>query len=175
MQTWQIVLLIVLAVLLVAAVVLYFVGKRLEKQQDENEARLEVGKQTVSMLVIDKKRMKLKEAGLPDIVVEQTPWYLKGSKVPVVKAKVGPRVVTMVADEKIFDLIPTKKEIKAVINGIYIMDVRGMRGTQLEKPEKLTWTQKLRKKLLKAQDNNKAARKAAEAQKAKEASKKNKK
>ena len=54
MQTWQIVLLIVLAVLLVAAVVLYFVGKRLEKQQDENEARLEVGKQTVSMLVIDK-------------------------------------------------------------------------------------------------------------------------
>ena len=127
MQTWQIVLLIVLAVLIVVAVVLYFLGKRLEKQQDENEARLEVGKQTVSMLVIDKKRMKLKEAGLPDIVVQQTPWYLKGSKVPVVKAKVGPRVVTMVADEKIFDLIPTKKEVKAVINGIYIMDGKTIR------------------------------------------------
>ncbi|MBQ4473057.1 MAG: hypothetical protein IJR36_02715 [Lachnospiraceae bacterium] len=172
MQTWQIVLLIVLAVLIVVAVVLYFLGKRLEKQQDENEARLEVGKQTVSMLVIDKKRMKLKEAGLPDIVVQQTPWYLKGSKVPVVKAKVGPRVVTMVADEKIFDLIPTKKEVKAVINGIYIMDVRGVRGAQLEKPVKLTWRQKIRKKLLKAQDDNKAARKAAEASKDKDTKKK---
>ncbi|MBR1758068.1 MAG: hypothetical protein IJ744_04985 [Lachnospiraceae bacterium] len=173
MQTWQIVVLIVLAVLIIAAVVLYFLGKRLEKQQDESEARLQVGKQTVTMLVIDKKRMKLKEAGLPDIVTEQTPWYLRGSKVPIVKAKVGPKIVTMVADEKIFDSIPTKKEVKAVINGIYIMEVRGMRGQALEQPEKLTWTQKLRKKLQKAQDDNKAKRKAYEAEQ--EKAKKNKK
>ena len=172
MQTWQIVLLIVLVVALIVAIVLYFLGRRLEKQQDANEAKLEVGKQTVSMLVIDKKRMKLKEAGLPDVVVEQTPWYLKGSKVPVVKAKVGPRIVTMVSDEKIFDLIPVKKEVKAVINGIYIMDVKGLRGATLEKPEKLTWRQKLRNRLMKAQDRNKANRKAYEAEKAKNAKKK---
>ena len=167
MQTWQIVVLIVLAVLIVIAVVLYFIGKKLEKQQDESEARLQVGKQTVSMLVIDKKRMKLKEADLPDIVTQQTPWYLRGSKVPIVKAKVGPKIVTMVADEKIFDAIPTKKEVKAVINGIYIMDVRGLRGQALEKPEKLTWTQKIRKKLFKAQEKNKETRKAYEAEKEK--------
>lgn len=34
----------------------------------------------------------------------------------------------MVADEKIFDLIPLKKEVKATTSGIYITDVRGVRG-----------------------------------------------
>lgn len=40
----------------------------------------------------------------------------------------------MVADEKIFDLIPLKKEVKATISGIYITDVRGVRGP-LEQPK----------------------------------------
>ena len=175
MQNWMIVLLIILGVVLVALIVLYFLGKRMEKKQAESEARMEIGKQTVTMLVIDKKRMKLTEAGLPDVVIEQTPWYLRRSKVPVVKAKVGPRITTLIADERIFDQIPVKKEVKATINGIYIMDVRGVRGTQLEKPEKLTWRQKLRKKLFKAQDDNKVARKALEDEKtARKAAKKNK-
>ncbi|WP_343210176.1 hypothetical protein [Anaerolentibacter hominis] len=148
MQTWQIVLLVVLAVVLVVLAVLYFVGRKLQKKQDQASAQLEVGKQTVSMLVIDKKRMKLKEAGLPSIVLEQTPKYLRGSKVPIVKAKVGPKIMSLVCDEKIFDYVPVKKEIKAVVNGIYIMDVRGIR-TGLEKPAKLSLRQKLAKKLTK--------------------------
>ena len=41
----------------------------------------------------------------------------------------------MVADEKIFDLIPLKKEVKATISGIYITAVKGVRGP-LDVPEK---------------------------------------
>ena len=29
------------------------------------------------MLIIDKKRMKLKDSGLPEMVIAQTPWYAK--------------------------------------------------------------------------------------------------
>ena len=79
--------------------------------------------------------MKLKEAGLPDIVIENTPKYLRRSKVPVVKAKVGPRVMTLIADEQIYDDIPVKKEVKATVSGLYITGVRGLRGP-LEKPVK---------------------------------------
>ena len=79
--------------------------------------------------------MKLKEAGLPDIVIENTPKYLRRSKVPVVKAKVGPRVMTLIADEQIYDEIPVKKEVKATVSGLYITGVRGLRGP-LEKPVK---------------------------------------
>lgn len=93
-------------------------------------------KQTVSMLVIDKKRMKIKESGLPQAVIAQTPKLLRGSKLPVVKAKVGPQIVTLVSDEKVFDLIPVKKEVKATISGIYITDVKGLHGKPLATPQK---------------------------------------
>ncbi len=116
-------------------VALYFYGKKLEKKQAEQKAQLDAMAQNVTMLIIDKKRMKLKEAGLPAAVLENTPKYLRGSKVPVVKAKVGARIMTLMCEEKIFDLIPVKKEVKAVVSGLYITDVRGIRGP-LATPEK---------------------------------------
>ena len=55
------------------------------------------------------------------------PKYMRGRKVPIVKAKIGPRIMSLMCDERIFELIPVKKEIRAVISGIYIMDVKGLR------------------------------------------------
>ena len=37
--------------------------------------------------------------------------------------------MSLVADESVYDLIPVKKEIKAEVSGIYIMSVRGLRGS----------------------------------------------
>ncbi|MBR7015630.1 MAG: hypothetical protein IKI12_04195, partial [Lachnospiraceae bacterium] len=119
MKIWQI-LLIILIILIIAMVVLYFVGRRLEKRQAAQMEQIEAAKQTVTMLVIDKKRLPIKEAGLPDIVSEQTPWYLRRSKLPIVKAKIGPRVMNMVAEERVFEIIPIKKEVRATVSGIYI-------------------------------------------------------
>ena len=99
------------------------------------QAQLDAVAQTVSILVIDKGRMKLKDAGLPDIVLENTPKYLRRSKVPVVKAKVGPKIMTLMCDAQVYPLIPVKKEVKATISGIYITAVKGVRGP-LDVPEK---------------------------------------
>lgn len=129
------ILIIVLLVLIAVLVGLYFLGKRLEKKQAAQQQQIESAAQNVTMLIIDKKRMKLKEAGLPSVVLEQTPRLLRGSKLPIVKAKVGPKVMTLIADEKIFELIPIKKEVKAVVSGIYITSVKGVRGP-LEAPQK---------------------------------------
>ena len=135
MSTALKVLLIILVILVVALIVLYFVGRRLQKRQNEQQEQMEAAKQTVSMLIIDKKMMPIKESGLPQIVIDQTPKMMRRSKLPIVKAKVGPRIMTLVADSKVFDLIPVKKEVKAVVSGIYIMDVKGIRGA-LETPQK---------------------------------------
>ena len=43
--------------------------------------------------------------------------------------------MTLMCDEQIFPLIPVKKEVKAVVSGIYITNVRGLRGP-LETPQK---------------------------------------
>ena len=59
------VLLIILVILIALLVALYFYGKKLEKRQAEQQAMLEATRQTVSILVIDKKKLKVKESGLP--------------------------------------------------------------------------------------------------------------
>ncbi len=136
MNTLTIVLLVILAILLVAVVVLYFLGKKAQKKQAEQQEQIEAARQTVSMLIIDKKRMKLKDAGLPQIVLDQTPKLLRGSKLPVVKAKVGPQIMTLICEESIFDSVPVKKEVKADVSGIYITSVRGLHGKTLPAPAK---------------------------------------
>lgn len=135
MNTLTIVLLIILAVLIVALIVLYFLGKKAQKKQEAQEEQLKANAQFISMLIIDKKRMKLKEAGLPAVVLQNTPKYLRGAKMPIVKAKVGPKVMTLMCDEKVFSLIPVKKEVKAEVSGLYIIGVKGLRGA-LETPTK---------------------------------------
>jgi len=130
-----VIMLIVLAVLIIALVVLYFLGKKAEKKQAEQKEQLDAAAQNVTMLIIDKGKMKLKEAGFPAVVVENTPKYLRRSKVPVVKAKVGPKVMVLMCDAKVFPLIPVKKEVKATVSGIYITAVKGIRGP-LETPKK---------------------------------------
>ena len=84
--------------------------------------------QTVSMLVIDKKRLKLKEAGLPAAVVENTPKYLRRTRVPIVKPKIGPKIMTLMCEEKVFEVLPVKKEAKVVLSGIYITGIKSVRG-----------------------------------------------
>ncbi len=135
--TWQIVLLSVMGVILVALIALIIAGRKMQKKQEAAEANIENGAQTYTMLIIDKKIMKLCDAGFPEIVMTQTPKYLRKRKVPVVKAKVGPKVLSLMCDAKIFDQIPVKKEIKGTLNGIYLFRASGLRGpleTPKEKP-----------------------------------------
>ena len=140
MSTFLKVLLIILIVLVIALIVLYFVGRKMQKKQMAQQEQMEAAKQTVSMLIIDKKRLPVKNSGLPQVVIDQTPKLMRRSKLPIVKAKVGPRIMTLVADNKIYDLIPVKKEVKAVVSGIYIMDVKGIRGPlEAPAPKKKFW------------------------------------
>ena len=135
MSTGMIVMLVILVILIAGLIALYFFGKKTEKKQAEQKAQMEAVAQTINMLIIDKKTMRLKDAGLPAAVIENTPKYLRRSKVPIVKAKVGPKIMTLMCDAQIFPLVPVKKEVKAVVSGIYITGVKGVRGP-LETPKK---------------------------------------
>ena len=171
MSTVTIVLLVILAVLIVGLIVLYFLGKKAQKKRDEQEAQLAANAQTVSMLIIDKKRLRLKDSGLPQVVIDQTP-KMRRSKLPIVKAKVGPKVMSLIADEAVYDLIPLKKEVKATVSGIYITKVTGVRGP-LEKPQgKKSFRARMQEKAKKA--NAELEKEKAELAKEKAAKKKKK-
>lgn len=134
MDTFLKVLFVVLIILVIILAVLYYFGRKLEKRQAEQQSMMKAAEQVVSMLVIDKKKLKVKESGLPKMVIEQMPKYMFWAKVPVVKAKVGPKVMTLIADEKVFASLPVKAEVKAVVSGIYITQIKSVRGGKAEAP-----------------------------------------
>lgn len=129
-------LIVIAAILLVAVIALYLFGRKAEKKQAEQQKAMEANAQTVSLFVIDKKKLKLKDAGLPSIVLEQAPKYARGAKLPIVKVKAGPRVMNLIADAKIYEQILPKQEIKATVSGIYITSFKRIRGPIYEPPKK---------------------------------------
>ena len=136
MPLWLTIVLIILAVLVAILAGLYFLGTKMQKKQAQQQSMMEAMAQTVSMLIIDKKRLRLRDAGLPKMVYEQTPKYLRRAKVPIVKAKIGPKIMTMMCDEKVFAVLPVKQEAKVVISGIYITAVKSVRGGAITPPPK---------------------------------------
>ena len=136
MSPVAITLLVIVIVLAIIIAVLYFLGKKAQKKQAEQQELLDANKQTVSMLIIDKKRMKMKDAGLPQMVIDQTPKMMRGSKLPIIKAKVGPQIVSLICDEKIFEKVLETKKVKDVVSGIYARDVKGLHGKTEAAPEK---------------------------------------
>ena len=147
MSTPTIVLLIILAVLIVAVIGLYFLGKRLQKKQEEQQAQIAAASQSVSMLIIDKKKMRIKDSGLPAAIIAQMPKLSRRSKVPIVKAKVGPKIMVFICDAEIFDSVPLKKEVKATVSGLYLTSVKGLRGSiPKAAPEKKGFRAKLKSK-----------------------------
>ena len=129
---WTIVL-IVLGIIAVILVVLYFVGRKMRSRQAEQQVIMDQQKMTVSMLIIDKKKMKIQDTNLPKQVGEQMPFYTKLMKFPVVKAKVGPKIVTLMADPQVFEILPVKTECKVVVSGIYITELKSVRGQAVPK------------------------------------------
>ena len=125
-STGWIVAIIITVVLTGAMVGLYFAGNKLQKKQLEQREQLNSAAQPATLFIIDKKIMPMKDAKLPKVVMDQAPKRYQKAKVPVVKAKVGPQVMTLIADEGIYDDIPQHGEVKAMVSGIYIISVKAL-------------------------------------------------
>ena len=135
LPVWATVLIIVLVVIIALLVVLYIAGRKLQQRQIEQKQQMDAMAQVMSMLIIDKKVMKLIDAKLPDEVMAQVPKLMRKQKMPVVKAKIGPRIMTLLCEPKVFEVLPVKKEIKAVVSGIYITEIKSVRGGAIPQPE----------------------------------------
>ena len=83
MSTFLNVVLVILVIAAIVLAVLYFLGRKLEKRQVEQEQLLEASKQVV---------------------------------------------MTLMADERAFQMLPVKTEAKVVVSGIYITEVKSVRG-----------------------------------------------
>ena len=123
MNTLTTVLLVVLVIAAVALGVLWYFGRKIQTNQIESQKLIEQMAQNVTILVIDKKKMRVKDAPLPKQVYEQSPFYMKWAKVGVVKAKIGPKVYNLITDGSVFNQLPVKNECKVKLSGLYITEV----------------------------------------------------
>ena len=143
MKPWQI-LLIILAIAAVVLLVLYILGSRMQKRQEAAQVQIDAMKQVTSLLVIDKKMLPVSKSGLPQAAIDQTPKYLRWQKLPIVKAKLGPQILTMACDKDVFDVLPVQKECKVEVSGIYITGIKSVRGGSIPTvPKKRTLRERI--------------------------------
>ena len=161
MKTFFIVLRIIVIVLAILLVVLYFLGKNLQKKQASQQEAMDAAAQQMNLYIIDMKMMKAMDANLPKMVTEQIPKYMRRAKLPIVKAKVGPRVMSLICDAKVFDTIAPKQEVKATVSGLYITAAKRIRGPIVETDPKKRKEQRKQEK----KEAKKAAREAKKNQK----------
>ena len=154
---WWLIMIIVIVVALAIMFVLYRVGDKLQKKQSAQREQMVEAAQPMNMLIIDKKMLPMKDAGLPKMVMEQTPKRYQKAKLPIAKVKVGPQIMIMICDDAIFDELPTRGEVKAMVSGIYIISVKSVRGKKVAQEEetgkkkKGNWRTRMRKRQVEMQ------------------------
>ena len=126
MNAMDIILVVVLAVAAVVAG-LYFLNKWATKKQGEQQEVVDRTRQITTIYVIDKKKDKAANVNLPKVAMTQLPKIYKYIKMPFVKAKIGPQIITLMCDAKVFKALPVKKSVKVGLAGIYIVDMPGMK------------------------------------------------
>lgn len=114
-------------VLVVAFIGLYFLNRWAGKRMATQQEAVERTKQTVTIYVIDKKKDKLTNANFPKSVTDQIPRWSRFMKTPLVKAKIGPQIMTLMCDAKVYGILPVKKTVKVDLAGMYIVEMKGMK------------------------------------------------
>jgi len=122
------VLFLVFIIVAALGVALYFLNKWASTKMVEQQETMERVKQMVSIFVIDKKKEKAVNSTLPKEVKSKLPKIYRFIKMPLVKAKVGPQIITLISDQKVFDALPIKKNVKVELAGMYIAGMPGLKS-----------------------------------------------
>ena len=129
-----IIALIVVAALLAGA---YYLNKKTMRRMIQAQDFIDQNRMTVQAFIIDKKPSA---ANLPKAVFDQLPKMAKMRKANLVKAKIGPQIVTLMCDKPVYEVLPVKKSLKVDIAGMYIVSVTGM---NLADKKKKSFTEKM--------------------------------
>ena len=120
---------IFIIIAIVLAIVLYLLYRKSSKNYKESLAAqefVEANKMVGSIFVIDKKFDKPTPKDLPKSVYDQLDGASKRRKLYMVKAKVGPQIVTLLTEKNIYNVLVPKKTYKVELSGLYISGIVGM-------------------------------------------------
>ena len=117
-----------IAVIIVpVGIALFFLNRWAGRKMAEQQSMIAQHKTTVSIYVIDKKKEKAQNANFPKAVLDQMPRWNRFMKMPLIKAKIGPQIMTLMCDKAVFNALPVKKTVKVDLAGMYIVHMKGMK------------------------------------------------
>ena len=122
------IVLLVFIIVVAAGAGLYFLNRWASRKMATQQDVIEKTKMSTSIFVLDKKKDKITNANLPKAVMNEIPKHYKFMKVPIIKAKVGPQVLTLLCDKNVYEALPVKKNISVELAGIYIISMKGMKS-----------------------------------------------
>jgi hypothetical protein len=125
MDAWDILIIVAIAVLVIG-LGFYFFNKWASRRMADQQDMVQRNKQTVSIYVIDKKKDRVSNAHFPKAIQDQLPKWSRIMKMPLVKAKIGPQITTLLCDAKVFPALPLKKNVSVELAGMYIVGMKGM-------------------------------------------------
>lgn len=132
MPVWSIIVLCVLGAALIALIILMIIGRKRQKKQEEQQEEIAKQAQTISLYIIDMKKLRMKDAGMPKVVYESTPRLARLGKMPVLKVKAGNRVMSLICDPEVYKTLLPKQEVKAKVSGVYVISAKYVRGPKIE-------------------------------------------
>jgi hypothetical protein len=128
---WWVLYIILALVIGALALGYYFLKKKMDKNISNQKELVDQHKITTTILILEKRMDKIKNANIPKSVIDQIPKIYKFRKVPIVKAKIGPQVMDLLCEEDIYDKLPEKKSVKVEMAGIFIAGIS--KGTNTNK------------------------------------------
>lgn len=134
------IIIILIVVLAIAIFFMYRMNRKAMGQMIQAQDFIDQNRTTVQIFVIDKKQEKPSPTNMPKAVYDQMPKRAKARKAHLVRAKVGPQIVTLMCDKPVYNVMPVKKTVKVDLAGMYIVGITGM---NLEDKKKKTFTEKI--------------------------------
>ncbi len=120
------VLIIILIIVAAALAGAYYLNKKNMRRMIQAQDFIDQNRMTMQIFVIDKKQEKPTAHNLPKGVYEQMPKTARMRKANLVKAKIGPQIMTLMCDKPVYEALPVKKSLKVDLAGIYIVSITGM-------------------------------------------------
>ncbi len=151
-MSWGDWLILVMVIVAGIAGILVFLNKKAYKRMNEQNEMIEQYKMTQTAYIIDKSRDKITNVqSLPKAVYDSIPKWSKFMKMYFVKVKIGPQILTLLTDKRVYNALPTKKSVKIEVAGLYITNMIGMKS-----PEEMKKAEKAKKE--KAKEEKKLAK-----------------
>ena len=146
-MSWGDWLILIVVIVAVIAGILIYLNKKAYKRMDEQNEMIEQHKMLQTAYIIDKSRDRMANVkSLPKMVTENVPKWSKFMKMCFVKVKIGPQILTLITDKRVYNALPVKKSVKIEIAGLYIVNMVGMKS-----PEQLKAEEKAKKEKAKAE------------------------